>query len=79
MVKRKCCDSNAGSDPHQEGCVHCKPPHQSEAYPHRAKTSDVTPDWTKKCEVCGASPVAPTTGMCGPCNFGEVDVVLEEW
>ena len=31
------------------------------------------PDWTKKCEVCGETPIVPLTGMCGPCTFGEVN------
>jgi hypothetical protein len=32
---------------------------------------DCAPDWTKKCETCGATPVLPVTGMCGPCTLGE--------
>jgi hypothetical protein len=37
------------------------------------------PDWTKKCEVCGASPILPCTGMCGPCTFGEADTANGNW
>jgi hypothetical protein len=79
MSKRKCCDSEQGSGPHREGCIHCRIPKQSEPQPHRAKASDVKPDWTRKCVVCGASPIVPITGMCGPCTFGEADTILGDW
>lgn len=44
-----------------------------------AKASDVEPDWTKKCIACGASPVLPATGLCGPCTFGEADTSGGNW
>ncbi len=34
---------------------------------------DTEPDWTRRCSVCGASPVLPSTGMCRPCTE-EIDV-----
>ena len=37
------------------------------------------PDWTKNCEVCGATPVHPATGMCGPCTFGDADTANGNW
>lgn len=37
------------------------------------------PDWSKKCEVCGASPILPLTGMCGPCTFGEAETIDGNW
>jgi hypothetical protein len=37
------------------------------------------PDWAGECEVCGASPIVPLTGMCGPCSFGEADTVGGAW
>lgn len=37
------------------------------------------PDWGGRCEVCGASPIAPETGMCGPCSFGEADTAGGNW
>jgi len=40
---------------------------------------EMKPDWNGKCEVCGASPVVPATGMCGPCTFGEADTVNGNW
>lgn len=40
---------------------------------------ETEPDWTGECEVCGASPIVPLTGMCGPCTFGEADTVGGNW
>lgn len=37
------------------------------------------PDWSGACEVCGASPVVPVTGLCGPCTFGEAGTVDGSW
>ena len=37
------------------------------------------PDWTGECENCGASPIVPATGMCGPCTFGEADTIGGNW
>lgn len=37
------------------------------------------PDWTKRCEVCGQSPIVPLTGLCGPCTFGEADTAGGNW
>ena len=37
------------------------------------------PDWDHECEVCGATPVVPLTGMCGPCTFGEADTAFGNW
>jgi hypothetical protein len=36
-------------------------------------------DWTGKCEACGASPIVPETGMCGPCTFGEAETAGGDW
>lgn len=44
-----------------------------------AKPEDVKPDWSGKCENCGASPILPVTGMCGPCTFGEADTAGGNW
>ena len=40
---------------------------------------DTKPDWGGKCEVCGASPIVPATGMCGPCTFGEAETAGGNW
>lgn len=39
----------------------------------------MTPDWTKVCLNCGASPIVPETGLCGPCTFGEADTSGGNW
>jgi hypothetical protein len=39
----------------------------------------IEPDWTHTCENCGATPVVPLTGMCGPCTFGEADTAGGNW
>ena len=41
--------------------------------------ADTKPDWTRNCSVCGASPVVPITGMCGPCSFGEAETTDGDW
>ena len=40
---------------------------------------DHKPDWSGECEVCGATPIHPLTGMCGPCSFGEADTIGGNW
>lgn len=40
---------------------------------------DNEPDWESQCEVCGASPVHPVSGMCGPCTFGEAETIGGNW
>lgn len=42
-------------------------------------SQDTKPDWSGKCENCGASPIVPVTGMCGPCTFGEADTAGGNW
>jgi len=37
------------------------------------------PDWTKNCENCGATPIVPFCGLCGPCCFGEADTANGNW
>lgn len=40
---------------------------------------EVAPDWEHGCEVCGARPIMPATGLCGPCTFGEADTAGGNW
>ena len=42
-------------------------------------TAETRPDWSKKCEICKASPIVPVTGMCGPCTFGESETRDGNW
>lgn len=49
---------------------------------HRIQTPtnvDAEPDWEGECEVCGASPIVPLTGMCGPCSFGQASAIGGNW
>jgi len=39
----------------------------------------IVPNWNESCEVCGARPVVPLTGMCGPCTFGEAETSGGNW
>lgn len=39
----------------------------------------IKPDWKTPCEVCGAVPSMPLTGMCGPCTFGEAETKDGNW
>lgn len=43
------------------------------------KSRDSEPDWNRKCMNCGAKPVVPFSGMCGPCTFGEGDTAGGNW
>jgi len=38
-----------------------------------------SPDWSKTCMNCGMPPIVPTSGMCGPCTFGEAETVNGNW
>ena len=45
----------------------------------RSAQEEAEPDWGGVCENCGASPIVPLTGMCGPCTFGEADTIGGNW
>ena len=47
--------------------------------PEDSNQSDIAPDWDVECEVCGASPIVPATGLCGPCTFGDSSTVGGNW
>ena len=42
-------------------------------------SDDTRPDWSGECSNCGAYPIVPVTGLCGPCTFGEADTVAGNW
>ena len=42
-------------------------------------TPETDPDWTSGCDLCGAKPVMPATGMCGPCSTGDASTVAGNW
>lgn len=53
---------------------------QGKVEPKRSDESpEMKPDWSGKCENCGASPVVPVTGMCGPCTFGDSSTAGGNW
>lgn len=45
----------------------------------KSKREDLRPDWSQRCLNCGASPIVPKTGLCGPCTFGEADTSGGQW
>jgi len=62
----------------------CKPCRDARKARRREKTGgrrdfDTEPDWSGTCLVCGQSPILPTTGMCGPCTFGEAETIGGNW
>ncbi len=36
-------------------------------------------DWTRGCSNCAQRPVVNSTGMCGPCTFGEAETAGGNW
>ena len=44
-----------------------------------AMHEDTEPDWGGTCENCGASPIVPLTGLCGPCTWGEAATAGGNW
>lgn len=64
---------------HKNKRKHPRPQPSETPKPGAALVDDMTPDWTKKCEVCGQSPIVPLTGMCGPCTFGEASTYGGNW
>lgn len=44
----------------------------------RTKTA-YRPDYQNVCENCGATPVVPVSGLCGPCHFGQADATGGLW
>jgi CO dehydrogenase/acetyl-CoA synthase alpha subunit len=47
--------------------------------PRELSKKETEPDWSRKCEICGQSPIVPCTGMCGPCTFGEAETMGGNW
>ena len=80
---RKCCPTPKGHEnPHADGCLN--DPARVLAKPVQKLASgshyyDATPDWSRKCMVCGSKPVFSVTGMCGPCTFGESSTAGGNW
>lgn len=58
-------------------CAQCKGFHVQREELESAR--DLRPDYRGKCDNCGASPIVPASGMCGPCTFGEADTAGGNW
>ena len=37
------------------------------------------PEWTKKCDNCGETPIVPDSELCGPCYFGTAQALMGGW
>ena len=46
---------------------------------HESDCPCCSPSYEGECENCGAKPIVPVTGMCGPCTFGEADTAGGNW
>ena len=63
-----------------ENAVYQHQRHKHGILPRKDEENDAgAPDFEGECSVCGASPVHPLSGMCGPCTFGEADTVGGNW
>jgi hypothetical protein len=71
--------SEQGLSDHQRDMNHNADTKPFKNKPRHTFDPENKPDWTSQCEVCGATPVVPATGMCGPCTFGEADTVAGNW
>lgn len=54
-------------------------PNEEEKPKKWGKPPEGEPDYGSTCDVCGAFPVVPATGMCGPCSFGEASTAGGDW
>ncbi len=41
----------------------------------KKKHPEDKPNWKVECTVCGQKPTVGTTELCGPCCFGESDML----
>jgi hypothetical protein len=55
-----------------------KAPIKEETTPTR-DDPEMRPDWNRRCTNCGAVPIVPLTGLCGPCTFGEGETAGGNW
>lgn len=69
MFKPKATTRILGGDAHLTARIPAKQFHQ--------RSNE--PDWSRTCKVCEARPVVPSTGMCGPCTFGDSETAGGNW
>jgi hypothetical protein len=48
-------------------------------FDHLKKKEGSAPDWESSCSGCGAIPIVPESGLCGPCTFGEAETIGGNW
>lgn len=41
--------------------------------------TQLTKNWTCKCDICESLPTVADSGLCGPCFFGETDTIDGNW
>ena len=83
-LKREMIEAGFGSEDIREGIEYLgtlikEEEEKSKSEPEPKADPDTTPDWNGECENCGASPIVPITGMCGPCTFGEAGTAGGNW
>lgn len=52
---------------------------RKEAERKEARPEEYEPDWDHECDNCGARPIVPLTGLCGPCTWGEAETIGGNW
>lgn len=63
-------------------CVNCKKEVELEPGANICRKCVIAlyrPDYKGECSVCGASPIVPSTGLCGPCTWGEASTIDGGW
>lgn len=50
-----------------------KEQHRRKRGEHLMREDPKPEDQSTPCKECGAVPIVPETGLCGPCTFGEID------
>ena len=71
--------SEQGLNDHQRAMNHSADTPKRKPQKQHTFDPENRPDWTGECENCGQSPIVPSTGMCGPCSFGEAATANGNW
>lgn len=59
--------------------IRAKHPEHAITVVEKPRQPEFSPDYEGECIVCGASPIVPISGMCGPCTWGEADTIDGNW
>lgn len=60
---------------HLRDTGHAPPKWFKKTEPKPKRDPETEPDWESECDICGASPVMPATGMCFPCTTGDASTI----